>query len=198
MNSPERGPGGKFLPRNSAGVAPPPAIDPPMGPLPEPITDAGQTLPPPGVADKAIEKTNQEPPKRGRGRPRKDGSEARPRGERPRVNPHRTQQAATPHIHVSGENVAYRQTAEMLVSMVTSTCTTMLDPLMPPGAPSWKPEPAERAMLDTATETYLKATGMPDLPPGIVLLGVIAMYAMPRVMAMPQVMGLLKSRAPDA
>lgn len=39
----------------------------------------------------------------------------------------------------------------------------------------------ERRFLNNATYEYLKAKQFADLPPGIVLLGAIAMYALPRV-----------------
>lgn len=71
-------------------------------------------------------------------------------------------------------NDRYRQMADMIVSIVTGTATQAI-------SREWEPSPGEKAMLVEASANYFKAKNFVDLPPGMVLLGAVCAYALPRI-----------------
>lgn len=46
---------------------------------------------------------------------------------------------------------------------------------------AWKPQSAEQSNIESAVETYFRAKGIIDLPPGIVVVLAVGAYALPRV-----------------
>ena len=75
---------------------------------------------------------------------------------------------------VQKAQVNYHVTATVLVDSTTGFCEQFL-------GPEWKANATERDNLTGATETYLRAKNIPDLPPGILLAFVISAYALPRL-----------------
>jgi hypothetical protein len=69
----------------------------------------------------------------------------------------------------------YMATAKMLVGTTTGGVAALL-------GPEWLiTEEEERVFITNATFEYLKSIQLADIPPGWVLLGAVAMYALPRV-----------------
>lgn len=173
MDSPKRGAGGKFLPKDP----------PPVAAAVPPESSGGSAQPsaevPPLQVDPSAplgRKLDGTPRRSRSGRPPRDAGIARVPRRASRVNP------APPGAANAGDldrsrmmEEQARVTAEGLVSTVTGTAESLLGPL-------WKPEAGERAMLVGATTTYLRDVGMPDIPPGWVLLGVMALYIVPRAL----------------
>lgn len=79
--------------------------------------------------------------------------------------------------------INYDKMAMMLVRMTTGLAANVIGPEWRPQVfvdPESKAEVNEESMLVEATASYLRAKQAPDLPPGYMLLAVVAMYAAPR------------------
>ena len=124
------------------------------------------------------------PPARRRGRPR--GSKTN-KGQRRKwirnpshgpASPEAPQPAPAPDTRVLAapdNDQRYMATAKMLVGTTTGGVAALL-------GPEWLiTEEEERVFITNATFEYLKSIQLADIPPGWVLLGAVAMYALPRV-----------------
>lgn len=167
-----RGPGGKFAPSTKIATGGPGALPPPIpGRTVEAEAPIGESIP---SGAPLIESDNrpQEAPKRGPGRPRKDGST--PRSSRPRaMNP------APPGEPATGgaldADIAYRQMGIMSAGLFIAAGVGVF-------GDEWKPDqPEEQHGLEIAATAYFKAKGIGELSPGWVLLGAVAAYSIPRL-----------------
>ena len=194
----QRGKGGRFKrangtaaePQSTKAIAPQPtevptdskvvetsaaSIDPANQRQDEPASSPPSMNPPPLPPELT-------PPKRkGRGRPRLTPEEKTKRAAE-RQAPEWKINHETPAGMPSTEPLAsrdkdrqYKETAAMLVGTTLGACVMI-------GGPEFAPTPEENKFLNDATYEYLKAKGLPDLPPGWVLLGAITLYVGPRLM----------------
>lgn len=134
----------------------------------------GQTTPTASPANAATEAAPA--PRKRRGRP--PGSGTRPPGTIP----------GQPPQHINGDLLGgpqspttaptpdrYAQTGAILTDAFIGACVAVF-------GNEWLPKDNdERNNLASAATSYCRAKQLPDLPPGFVLLGAVAMYALPRL-----------------
>lgn len=70
--------------------------------------------------------------------------------------------------------INHRQTAQFLCGIAFGTATTTL-------GKHWEPSTQERTQIEDAAYAYALASDMRDIPPGIALIIVAGLYAMPRI-----------------
>lgn len=171
-------------------VDPPPVIVAAVSPeatLPGPDASTVDSVKPDAIVSPESPPSQQEPPtppqepapKRGRGRPPLTDAERLARGQGQWVRPGKDRKP-TPDMRVAASPDAdqrYKATAKMMVDTTTGGLAMIL-------GSDWAVDKVEeQSFLVNSTYEYLRSIKAPDLPPGIVLLAAIAMYAFPRVMS---------------
>lgn len=148
----------------SGGTIPP---DPPVSQIPT----SSQTPPTPTQ----VLGESGKPPTRGRKPFPRDaaGNILRPSGTAPQ----------SPPGHISGDQLVrpggsvvdrFQHTGAALAGMLVGACVMGI-------SDEWIAKPEEMDELTKSFTAYCRAKNFPDLPPGIVLLGSLAMYALPRL-----------------
>jgi len=142
------------------------ATDPVSAPSESPATPTNTSRQTVDSFNPEIHETN------GDGTPRltKDGKYRRKRGRKGASNP----QATVIDPPTPKPSVDYRGLAAFLCTVGFSATEKAL-------GEHWKPLPEERQQIESATAKYAESQGWDDLPPGIVLLIAVGMYAMPRI-----------------
>lgn len=105
-----------------------------------------------------------------------DGTYAKKRGRKPGQTDNGSAKPSSSGSNTVTEpkTVNYKGTAKVLCGMVFGGLEGVF------GA-AWKPSDGERSSIEDATETYCQSKEIGDLPPGILLLMVVGMYALPRL-----------------
>jgi hypothetical protein len=190
-----RGNGGRFAKKDTVTSSTPGTPIVPgtsgesMTPL-APVSQFPQTAQAPATPAQAIVEARPASPTTGakrRGRP--PGSKSAPR---PPASPQ-----VAPQGVIAGDSLVggvgapgmpldrFSQTGAALAGMLTGGCMMAL-------GSEWKPTPEEMNELTKSFTIYCRSKNFPDLPPGIVLLGAVAMYALPRL-SMPETKSRLQA-----
>jgi hypothetical protein len=87
-------------------------------------------------------------------------------------NPNPSSSQAEPQ---SNPQVNYAGLASLATSMVFGMLSSTL-------GDHWQPKPEENAAITECTAKYMESLGMTDIPPGILLICVVGLYALPRAL----------------
>lgn len=204
MNAPTRDSSGKFAGKQP-GTSQPPQTPARVSPDPQAVAAGGATVTPTALSQQpqapdapgrpVNDAGNAQGHSPGNGAASPGGDPGAPYGRRadgtPRAKPgakpgtrqvrHRFNPEApdlsgvTRTVAPPVDDAKYRELAAMCVTTCTGACEMLGPELWPPT------KEEERKFLIDATAQYFKAKGIPDLPPGWVLLGAICVYVLPRV-----------------
>ncbi len=135
----------------------------------------GDANPPPSQG------SNPEAVKRGRGRP--PGSKSKPKTPEANAKPDFSDVDGTPTTpKAEVKPINYDAMAKMVFGMSAGTLANVFGPEWLPRPPQ-PGQPGEEEMMIGAIAAYMRASEMPDIPPGIMLVLVCGMYAAPRFAA---------------
>ncbi len=124
-------------------------------------------------------------------KPSPDATPAAPYGYLKNGKPRKTPKENRPDRNASAlpdDRFAHRaDAAAAIVDTLTATLGAIFDP------DEWKPTEAEHRTLTSATARYMESRNLDDLPPGVALVVVAALYAIPRLVAKEKTRGKMSA-----